>query len=158
VDLERSVVAPTRRRISNRAVGVVQLWRRKGWGDLQGQRGEAGQGKGLSLDGDGCLESGVQLPRPWCVPIEPDHVHLPEAAMASPRAFNQRAYARLTISPCSSADRRRAGGVAQVEEDGCNSAAVICVRHVGGSRSPSEARINGLGEGRSLYMTILSGG
>jgi hypothetical protein len=27
-----------------------------------------------------------------------------------------------------------------------------------GSRSPSEARINGLGEGRSLYMTILSGG
>ena len=27
-----------------------------------------------------------------------------------------------------------------------------------GSRSTSEARINGLGEGRSLYMTILSGG
>ncbi len=26
-----------------------------------------------------------------------------------------------------------------------------------GSRSPSEARINGLGEGRSLYMTMLSG-
>ena len=27
-----------------------------------------------------------------------------------------------------------------------------------GSRSPSEVRINELGEGRSLYMTILSGG
>jgi hypothetical protein len=27
-----------------------------------------------------------------------------------------------------------------------------------GSRSPSEARINGLGKGRSLYMTMLSGG
>ena len=27
-----------------------------------------------------------------------------------------------------------------------------------GSRSPSEHRINKLGEGRSLYMTILSGG
>jgi hypothetical protein len=27
-----------------------------------------------------------------------------------------------------------------------------------GSRSASEARINGLGEGRSLYMTMLSGG
>ena len=27
-----------------------------------------------------------------------------------------------------------------------------------GSRSPSEARINELGEGRSLYMTMLSGG
>jgi hypothetical protein len=26
-----------------------------------------------------------------------------------------------------------------------------------GSRSASEARINGLGEGRSLYMTMLSG-
>jgi putative hemolysin len=32
------------------------------------------------------------------------------------------------------------------------------VDDVVGSRSPSEARINGLGEGRSLYMTILSGG
>ncbi|MCA1603648.1 MAG: hypothetical protein LC776_19080 [Acidobacteria bacterium] len=27
-----------------------------------------------------------------------------------------------------------------------------------GSRSPSEVRINGLGEGRSLYRTMLSGG
>jgi hypothetical protein len=27
-----------------------------------------------------------------------------------------------------------------------------------GSRSPSELRINELGEGRSLYMTMLSGG
>jgi hypothetical protein len=30
--------------------------------------------------------------------------------------------------------------------------------HPDGSRSASEARINGLGEGRSLYMTMLSGG
>jgi hypothetical protein len=29
---------------------------------------------------------------------------------------------------------------------------------VDGSRFPSELRINELGEGRSLYMTILSGG
>jgi len=32
------------------------------------------------------------------------------------------------------------------------------IRDAVGSRSPSEVRINELGEGQSLYMTILSGG
>ncbi|MCA1604644.1 MAG: restriction endonuclease [Acidobacteria bacterium] len=35
---------------------------------------------------------------------------------------------------------------------------VVTAEEALGSRSPSELRINELGEGRSLYMTILSGG